>query len=199
MAEAPLEAPDHLRVLAAAAACVLALIGATAGDVRAENKRAALAAELANDAADHDAQRARAAAFIQTQQQQPVASAKSPPSPLSGVGGHHSHASVRAGATATSGSGKLPSEVIGRVIRQNLGRYRLCYEAGQKSNPTLAGRIATKLVIGRDGSVMQASDGSATLPDQGVVACVTRSYLALSFPAPEGGIVMVTQVLDFLP
>ena len=45
----------------------------------------------------------------------------------------------------------------------------------------------------------QAADASSTLPDQAVVACVTRSYMALSFPAPEGGIVMVTQVLELLP
>ncbi|MFS8071890.1 MAG: AgmX/PglI C-terminal domain-containing protein, partial [Byssovorax sp.] len=64
---------------------------------------------------------------------------------------------VKMGATTvTSG---LPPEVIQRIVRQNFGRFRLCYEAGLRSNPSLSGRVATKFVIGRDGAVIQASDG----------------------------------------
>jgi hypothetical protein len=96
-------------------------------------------------------------------------------------------------------NGRLPAEVIQRIVRQNFGRFRLCYEAGLRSNPSLNGRIATKFVIGRDGAVMQSSDAGSDLPDQNVVACIVRSFNSLSFPAPEGGIATVTYPIILSP
>ena len=96
-------------------------------------------------------------------------------------------------------NGRLPAEVIQRIVRQNFGRFRLCYEAGLRGNPTLAGRIATKFVIGRDGAVMQSSDAGSDLPDQAVVSCVVRSFHSLSFPMPEGGVATVTYPIILSP
>src|SRR6187549_3194941 len=48
--------------------------------------------------------------------------------------------SIRQGATQVNG--KLPPEVIQRIVRQNFGRFRLCYENGLKNNPTLSGRVS---------------------------------------------------------
>ncbi len=99
-----------------------------------------------------------------------------------------------------SGSnGRLPADVIQRIVRQNFGRFRLCYEGGLRGNPSLTGRVATKFVIGRDGAVSYASDGGSDLPDQAVVACVVRSFHSLSFPAPEGGIATVTYPIVLTP
>lgn len=93
---------------------------------------------------------------------------------------------VRMGATTVSG--RLPPEVIQRIVRQNYGRFRVCYESGLKTDPTLEGKVAVKFVIGSDGSVSTASeDPSTTLPDKAVVACVVRGFSVLSFPSPEGG------------
>ena len=96
-------------------------------------------------------------------------------------------------------NGRLPAEVIQRIVRQNFGRFRLCYEAGLRGNPSLSGRVATKFVIGRDGAVNQSSDAGSDLPDQNVVACVVRSFNSLSFPAPEGGIATVTYPIILNP
>ncbi|HSO35440.1 MAG TPA: AgmX/PglI C-terminal domain-containing protein [Labilithrix sp.] len=96
-------------------------------------------------------------------------------------------------------NGRLPADVIQRIVRQNFGRFRLCYEAGLRGNPSLSGRVATKFVIGRDGAVNQSSDAGSDLPDQNVVACVVRSFNALSFPSPEGGIATVTYPIILTP
>jgi hypothetical protein len=115
------------------------------------------------------------------------------------LGGAHkvSTPTVRQGATQVNG--RLPPEVIQRIVRQNFGRFRLCYENGLRTNPNLQGRVAVKFVIDRSGAVSTASDGGSDLPDQGVVSCVVRGFSNLSFPQPEGGIVTVVYPIIFNP
>ena len=115
-----------------------------------------------------------------------------------GGGGHVAKAPILRNPSFDS-NGRLPAEVIQRIVRQNFGRFRLCYEAGLRGNPSLTGRISTRFVIGRDGAVMQSSDAGSDLPDQNVVACVVRSFNSLSFPAPEGGVATVTYPLTLSP
>ena len=95
--------------------------------------------------------------------------------------------------------GRLPPEVIQRIVRQNYGRYKVCYEAALRTNPTLTGHVRVNFSIGRDGAVATASDGGSDMPDQGVISCVTRAFMNLSFPQPEGGIVTVQYPLLFTP
>jgi MYXO-CTERM domain-containing protein len=78
----------------------------------------------------------------------------------------------------------LPSEVVQRIVRQNFGRFRLCYERGLATNPNLQGTITTKLEINAKGEVTSAKDGGADLPDGSVVECVHRAFGTLSFPEP---------------
>lgn len=96
-------------------------------------------------------------------------------------------------------SGRLPPESIQRIVRQNFGRFRRCYEQGLTRNPTLAGTVTTRFVIGRDGAVSSVADGGSTLPDPAVVSCVVRAFYGLAFPQPEGGIVTVTYPIAFSP
>jgi hypothetical protein len=100
---------------------------------------------------------------------------------------------------ATKVSGRLPPEVIQRIVRQNFGRFRKCYEAGLARDPSLRGKVAVRFVIGRDGAVTTVGDGGSDLPDAATTKCVQAAFSALSFPKPEGGIVMVTYPLDFKP
>jgi hypothetical protein len=96
-------------------------------------------------------------------------------------------------------SGHLPPEAIQRIIRQNFGRFRLCYENGLRVNPTLAGRVTVRFVIGRDGAVSSSANGGSDFTDPAVVSCVVRAFYGLSFPQPEGGIVTVTYPIVFSP
>ncbi|MBX3259350.1 MAG: FHA domain-containing protein [Labilithrix sp.] len=115
------------------------------------------------------------------------------------LGGAHATKapSLRQGATQVNG--RLPPEVIQRIVRQNFGRFRLCYENGLRNNPTLSGRVSVKFVIDRSGAVSTAQDGGSELPDQGVISCVVRGFGNLSFPQPEGGIVTVVYPIIFNP
>ncbi len=94
-------------------------------------------------------------------------------------------------------SGRLPPEAVQRVIRSNFGRFRGCYQEGLLRNPTLAGRVTTSFVIGRDGAVSSVGDAGSDLPDRTVNACVRRAFYGLSFPQPEGGIVSVVYPIVF--
>ena len=99
----------------------------------------------------------------------------------------------------TTVSGRLPSEVVQRIVRQNYGRFRMCYENGLRANPNLTGRVTARFVIGREGSVTNAANGGSDLPDSGVVSCVVQAFYGLSFPTPENGIVTVSYPILFSP
>ncbi len=115
------------------------------------------------------------------------------------LGGAHQTRSPSLRQGATQVNGRLPPEVIQRIVRQNFGRFRLCYENGLRQNPNLQGRVAVKFVIDRSGAVSTASDGGSDLPDASVVSCVVRGFGNLSFPQPEGGIVTVVYPVIFSP
>ena len=104
---------------------------------------------------------------------------------------------VRMGAVSVSG--RLPPEVIHRIVRQNFGRFRLCYENGLRGNPNLQGRVAVRFVIGRDGATSNVGNGGSDVPDMNVVRCVMRQFQGLEFPQPEGGIVTVVFPIMFSP
>jgi hypothetical protein len=115
------------------------------------------------------------------------------------LGGSHRTRAPQVRMGATQVSGRLPPEVIQRIVRQNYGRFRMCYEEGLARNPNLEGRVSVRFVIGRDGSVSNVANGGSDLPDNGVVQCVVRAYYGLSFPQPEGGIVTVVYPIMFAP
>lgn len=96
-------------------------------------------------------------------------------------------------------NGHLPAEVIQRIVRQNDGRFRFCFQRALQSNPTLEGRVTVKFLISRDGSVGYASDGGSDIPDAGVRQCVVSSFTNLSFPAPDSGVVTVVYPIAFSP
>jgi len=115
------------------------------------------------------------------------------------LGGSHATRAPKVRMGATTVSGRLPPEVIQRIVRQNYGRFRMCYEQGLSRNPNLEGRVQVRFVIGRDGSVSNVSNGGSDIPDSGVVGCVISAYYGLSFPQPEGGIVTVVYPIMFSP
>ncbi len=115
------------------------------------------------------------------------------------LGGSHKTKAPKVRMGQTTVSGRLPPEVIQRIVRQNYGRFRMCYEQGLSRNPQLEGRAQVRFVIGRDGSVSNVQNGGSDLPDSGVISCVINAYYGLSFPQPEGGIVTVVYPIMFQP
>jgi hypothetical protein len=115
------------------------------------------------------------------------------------LGGARKNApNIRTGAATVVGT--LPPEVIRRIVRQNLGRMRFCYETALVRSPKLAGRVTVKFVIDRSGAVASAVVESKDLPDEAVASCVTKTFLTLQFPQPEGnGVVVVSYPVSFSP
>ena len=105
---------------------------------------------------------------------------------------------VRGGAVTVSG--RLPPEIITRIVRQNFGRFRLCYEQGLARDITLAGKVVLRFGIARDGSLSHVSSTAGSdLPDAAVVRCVASGLNGVSFPQPESGVVSVVFPLWFEP
>lgn len=84
-------------------------------------------------------------------------------------------------------------------MRADFDGFVRCYEAGLRRNPNLAGRVTTRFVINRDGSVSNVTNAGTDLPDVEVALCVFARIGALKFPEPEGGIVTVVYPLQFAP
>ncbi len=111
----------------------------------------------------------------------------------------HVTKSPRVALSPPTVSGRLPPEVIQRIVRHNFGRFRMCYEKGLTRNPNLAGRVAARFVIDRGGAVSSVSNGGSDLPDSAVVNCVLSAFYGLSFPEPQNGIVAVTYPILLAP
>jgi hypothetical protein len=98
---------------------------------------------------------------------------------------------------AATVSGSLPPDVIQRVVRRHMAQIRYCYEQGLASNPSLAGSVKIHFVIAADGTVATATESDSTLGAPTVTSCITRTFRAMVFPAPSGGIVTATYPLTF--
>ena len=109
----------------------------------------------------------------------------SPPS------GSPSHAVHLRDAGVTLSSAGLPPEVVRRIVRQNFGRLRLCYENGLRSDPSLAGSVRIRFVIRADGSAGSATDSGSSLADRAVVECIRHAFEMLSFPSPTPATALV--------
>jgi hypothetical protein len=96
-----------------------------------------------------------------------------------------------------SPDGRVPADVIQRIVRENFGRLQACYDIGARLHPALQGRVAVKFVIDRAGSVAMASDEGSDLPDSDVVACVVRVFDMLAFPASRDSLVTVVYPIVF--
>ncbi|MBI4951958.1 MAG: hypothetical protein HY908_07990 [Myxococcales bacterium] len=97
-------------------------------------------------------------------------------------------------------SGRLPLEVIVRILRQNGARFVACYAKSASGAACRDARASLAFVIGRDGSISRAEpQPAATEPqDLELAACLAHEVYGLSFPQPEGGIVTVKMPLRFL-
>lgn len=98
--------------------------------------------------------------------------------------------------TVTDG---VPVEVVRRIVRQNFGRFRLCYENALRTAPSLAGTVVVGFVIDKSGSATRAeASKDSTIADPQMRACVARGFGNLSFPEPEhAASVTVTAAVSF--
>jgi TonB family protein len=87
--------------------------------------------------------------------------------------------------------GSLSKEAIRRTIQRRLNEVRFCYEQELAGRPDLSGRVQVKFVIAPDGAVQAAAVQSSTLAATRAETCIAQAVRRWSFPAPEGGGVVV--------
>jgi pSer/pThr/pTyr-binding forkhead associated (FHA) protein len=98
---------------------------------------------------------------------------------------------IRSGQADVHGS--LSKEVIRRIIGRHINEVRFCYEQELNSRPDLQGRVAVKFIISPTGAVQTAAVDSSDLGNPKAEQCIAQSVRRWTFPAPEGGgIVVVT-------
>jgi hypothetical protein len=96
---------------------------------------------------------------------------------------------VRMGASTRVG--RLPPEVIQKVVRENMGRFSLCFEAAFRNNPPPFQTVTVGFTIERDGSVNKVQTTSENT-SASVATCVGKAFRSVVFPKPEGGTVKVS-------
>ena len=110
-----------------------------------------------------------------------------------GVGGFRGRSGgvpqVRSGGAEIRGS--LSKEVIRRVVRRHINEVKFCYEQQLNARPDLQGRVTTRFVISPTGSVQSAMVASSSLRNEAVESCIVRAVRRWTFPAPDGGGVVV--------
>jgi hypothetical protein len=91
--------------------------------------------------------------------------------------------------TDAEGPPQIPPETIQWIVRKNFGRFRGCYREALRKNGKVAGRVVVRFDIDDTGSVPLARAVRSDVGDVDLVACVVRSFEALSFPpAPSGAL-----------
>ena len=100
---------------------------------------------------------------------------------------------VRVRFDAPQVSAGYDREAVRRVIRQNKGAIKWCYQQELQRNPNLAGKIVLAFVITANGSVAKENVKANTMPTNAVGECIARKSRRWRFPEPpDGGIVRVS-------
>lgn len=96
--------------------------------------------------------------------------------------------------------GALDASLIDGVIRQNLPRFKYCYQRELTKDPTLGGKVTVKFTIIGDGTVSAAMTKSSSLNSDVVEGCLNKVMFSLGFPEPKGGgLVLVSYPFVFSP
>jgi beta-lactamase regulating signal transducer with metallopeptidase domain len=100
---------------------------------------------------------------------------------------------LKAGQIAVSG--RLPPAVIRAAMRDELERFRECYETLPQPRPVVVSKL--NFTIGAAGKVTAGHVDSEASPVLG--QCLERVMLPIQFPAPEAGDVAVVYTMQFGP
>ncbi len=99
-----------------------------------------------------------------------------------GQKGEHSVSVVSENIQVLSG---LPKDVINRIVQDNRGLIRRCYETARRRNPTLKGKVVISFKIDPNGHVTYADVKESTIGDSTLEQCIVARIRTLRFPKPE--------------
>jgi hypothetical protein len=109
------------------------------------------------------------------------------------VGGVVTRATSRSVAT----QGSIDREAVAKVINSHLQEVYACYERALLKDSGLAGKVVLEWTIGTTGSVVAAKTKSSTLRNGSVEGCILSSLKKWQFPAPKGGVVIISYPFIF--
>jgi outer membrane biosynthesis protein TonB len=110
------------------------------------------------------------------------------------VGGTVTRATSR---SISAPQGSIDREAVARVINSHLQEVHACYERALLKDPGLAGKVVLEWTIGGSGKVAAAKTKSSTLNNASVEACILNSLKGWAFPAPKGGVVIISYPFIF--
>jgi len=93
------------------------------------------------------------------------------------------------GTGTLGGGGELgcrDEAAIARAVEARRGSIRRCYNAALKQNPSLAGEISVRFVIGESGAIRTAEIVGRSVADAEMEACVLGELKALRFDESPG-------------
>lgn len=83
--------------------------------------------------------------------------------------------------------GALDKEIIRRIIRQNMPKFKFCYQKELQAAQSLEGRVVIKFTISATGQVATAAISETSLNNSAVEQCMAQAMRRLEFPKPKGG------------
>jgi hypothetical protein len=106
---------------------------------------------------------------------------------------------LTAGSDGSTPSGRLPPELIQKVVRAHFTEFRKCYENALAHDPKATGKTVTRFVIDRNGAVREAHTTlSGTLPPE-MSTCMEAEFRSLTFEAPSENSLTVNYPILFNP
>jgi beta-lactamase regulating signal transducer with metallopeptidase domain len=112
------------------------------------------------------------------------------------------------GATPPTASpdGRITPEKVQAVVRAHFDAFSVCYSAGLRNEPKLAGIVNVRSVIGKDGVPVQTADvgtsdapyPGTTLADPSVIACIVDEFGKIAYP-PGPGVLTLVYPIQFEP
>lgn len=94
-----------------------------------------------------------------------------------------------------STTGPLPSDVVRRVLKRNISRFRRCYTSERGTPPSLQTKVKLVVHIARSGIVAAASVATSNM---GLKSCISHVARRMVFPRAAKETI-ATQTLEFGP
>ena len=88
--------------------------------------------------------------------------------------------------------GALDKMQIDAVIKLNMSQLNYCYARELEQSPDIGGKLTTKFVIARDGTVSSATTKCSDLDNAVVENCINAKFMKMQFPEPKGGGIVIT-------
>ena len=83
--------------------------------------------------------------------------------------------------------GTLDRELVRKVIQDNKGQIRACFESLLNQYPDLSGKVQTQFTIGPNGQVLESKVTQTSTGSKELDGCVASRMRLWQFPKPKGG------------